>query len=128
MVGVNLNLVRLCTLVSRTPTLDSEPVPKETLTDPALLTVVPWNLMLRCFRQVVFLALILLKGFSYSLNNPCKEILYQPTNSAVKFKSKVGPARLTNRDTPQNHNPKCPYSGNPFETISPAFFFSSCIR
>ena len=39
--------------------------------------------------QVVFLALILLKGFSYSLNNPCKEILYQPTNSAVKFKSKV---------------------------------------
>eukprot|EP00903_Cladosiphon_okamuranus_P017115 g15768.t1 len=37
---------------------------------------------------VVFLALILLKGFSYSLNNPCKEILYQPTNSAVKFKSK----------------------------------------
>ncbi|CAN0222005.1 unnamed protein product, partial [Laminaria digitata] len=38
--------------------------------------------------KVVFLALILLKGFSYSLNNPCKEILYQPTNSAVKFKSK----------------------------------------
>lgn len=36
------------------------------------------------------MALILLKGFSYSLNNPCKEILYQPTNSAVKFKSKVG--------------------------------------
>ncbi|CAB1118901.1 unnamed protein product [Ectocarpus sp. CCAP 1310/34] len=41
------------------------------------------------FGQVVFLALILLKGFSYSLNNPCKEILYQPTNSAVKFKSKA---------------------------------------
>lgn len=35
------------------------------------------------------MALILLKGFSYSLNNPCKEILYQPTSSAVKFKSKV---------------------------------------
>lgn len=41
------------------------------------------------FLQVVFLAMILLKGFSYSLNNPCKEILYQPTNSAVKFKCKV---------------------------------------
>ncbi|CAM9492176.1 unnamed protein product [Pylaiella littoralis] len=51
------------------------------------LTVV---LMVMMFPQlyVVFLALIMLKGFSYSLNNPCKEILYQPTNSAVKFKSK----------------------------------------
>lgn len=38
--------------------------------------------------QVVFFAMILLKGFSYSLNNPCKEMLYQPTSSAVKFKSK----------------------------------------
>ncbi|CAN0371549.1 unnamed protein product, partial [Ectocarpus sp. 8 AP-2014] len=47
-------------------------------------------IMVMAFPQlyVVFLALILLKGFSYSLNNPCKEILYQPTNSAVKFKSK----------------------------------------
>ncbi|CAM9648337.1 unnamed protein product, partial [Phaeothamnion confervicola] len=27
-------------------------------------------------------------GFSYSLNNPCKEMLYQPTSMAVKFKSK----------------------------------------
>mmetsp|Transcript_32849 Transcript_32849/g.56710 ORF Transcript_32849/g.56710 Transcript_32849/m.56710 type:complete len:136 (-) Transcript_32849:72-479(-) len=32
--------------------------------------------------------MMLLKGFSYALNNPCKEILYQPTSSAVKFKSK----------------------------------------
>ena len=51
-----------------------------------------WELLLTASRtKVVFLALILLKGFSYSLNNPCKEILYQPTNSAVKFKSKVRP-------------------------------------
>mmetsp|Transcript_10335 Transcript_10335/g.39112 ORF Transcript_10335/g.39112 Transcript_10335/m.39112 type:complete len:635 (-) Transcript_10335:48-1952(-) len=37
---------------------------------------------------VVFAAMMLLKAFSYALNNPCKEILYQPTSSAVKFKCK----------------------------------------
>mmetsp|Transcript_23330 Transcript_23330/g.73126 ORF Transcript_23330/g.73126 Transcript_23330/m.73126 type:complete len:294 (-) Transcript_23330:420-1301(-) len=37
---------------------------------------------------VVFVAMMLLKAFSYALNNPCKEILYQPTSSAVKFKCK----------------------------------------
>lgn len=36
----------------------------------------------------VFCAMLLLKGFSYSLNNPCKEILYQATTKAVKFKAK----------------------------------------
>jgi AAA family ATP:ADP antiporter len=38
--------------------------------------------------EMVFLAMLLLKGFSYCLNNPCKEILYQPTSSSVKFKAK----------------------------------------
>ena len=38
--------------------------------------------------EMVFLAMLLLKGFSYCLNNPCKEILYQPTSPAVKFKAK----------------------------------------
>ncbi|KAH8074715.1 TLC ATP/ADP transporter [Aureococcus anophagefferens] len=38
--------------------------------------------------RMVFLAMLLLKGFSYCLNNPCKEILYQPTSSSVKFKAK----------------------------------------
>eukprot|EP00518_Triparma_eleuthera_P022302 CAMPEP_0197549966 /NCGR_PEP_ID=MMETSP1320-20131121/3717_1 /TAXON_ID=91990 /ORGANISM="Bolidomonas sp., Strain RCC2347" /LENGTH=191 /DNA_ID=CAMNT_0043110269 /DNA_START=21 /DNA_END=592 /DNA_ORIENTATION=+ len=37
---------------------------------------------------VVFGAMMLLKGFSYALNNPTKEILYQPTSQAVKYKSK----------------------------------------
>jgi len=37
---------------------------------------------------VVFGAMMFLKAASYSLNNPCKEILYQPTSTAVKFKSK----------------------------------------
>jgi len=38
--------------------------------------------------EVVFAMMLVLKGLSYSLNNPCKEILYQPTSSAVKFKAK----------------------------------------
>eukprot|EP01084_Bolivina_argentea_P110451 197218_1 len=38
--------------------------------------------------EVAFFALILIKAFSYSLNNPCKEMLYQPTSNSVKFKSK----------------------------------------
>merc|ERR1711918_118557 len=29
-----------------------------------------------------------LKALSYSLNNPCKEMLYNPTSTAIKFKSK----------------------------------------
>lgn len=39
--------------------------------------------------KVVFAGLMVLKGLGYSLNNPCKEILYQPTSAPVKFKSKV---------------------------------------
>lgn len=37
---------------------------------------------------VVFSVMMLLKGMSYALNNPCKEILYQVTNSQIKFKCK----------------------------------------
>jgi len=37
---------------------------------------------------VVFLAMMVLKACSYSLNNPTKEILYQPTNQSVKYKAK----------------------------------------
>ena len=37
---------------------------------------------------VVFGAMILLKGFSYGLNNPTKEILYQPTSPAIRYKAK----------------------------------------
>lgn len=37
---------------------------------------------------VVFGAMITLKAASYSLNNPTKEILYQPTSSSVKYKAK----------------------------------------
>lgn len=37
---------------------------------------------------VVFAAMMLLKGNSYALNNPTKEMLYQPTSSAVRYKAK----------------------------------------
>lgn len=37
---------------------------------------------------VVFAAMMMLKACSYALNNPTKEILYQPTNPAVRYKAK----------------------------------------
>jgi AAA family ATP:ADP antiporter len=37
---------------------------------------------------MVFLMMLVLKALSYALNNPCKELLYQPTSDAVKFKAK----------------------------------------
>ena len=37
---------------------------------------------------VVFGSMMFLKALSYSLNNPCKEMLYNPTSTAIKFKSK----------------------------------------
>merc|ERR1712238_627824 len=36
----------------------------------------------------VFAAMMILKAGSYALNNPTKEILYQPTSSSVKYKAK----------------------------------------
>lgn len=38
--------------------------------------------------STVFFCMIMLKGFSYALNNPTKELLYQPTSLAIKFKAK----------------------------------------
>jgi ATP:ADP antiporter, AAA family len=37
---------------------------------------------------VVFGAMMMLKANSYALNNPTKEILYQPTSSGVRYKAK----------------------------------------
>uniref|UniRef100_A0A7S2SQY8 ADP,ATP carrier protein n=1 Tax=Rhizochromulina marina TaxID=1034831 RepID=A0A7S2SQY8_9STRA len=37
---------------------------------------------------LVFAMMLVLKALSYALNNPCKELLYQPTSQAVKFKAK----------------------------------------
>jgi len=38
--------------------------------------------------NVVFAAMMILKANSYALNNPTKEMLYQPTSSNVKYKAK----------------------------------------
>lgn len=35
-----------------------------------------------------FGAMVALKGLSYALNNPCKEIMYVPTSKDIKFKAK----------------------------------------
>lgn len=37
---------------------------------------------------VVFLVMMVIKGMSYALNNPTKEILYQMTSTNIKFKCK----------------------------------------
>eukprot|EP00550_Attheya_septentrionalis_P003421 CAMPEP_0198293896 /NCGR_PEP_ID=MMETSP1449-20131203/19418_1 /TAXON_ID=420275 /ORGANISM="Attheya septentrionalis, Strain CCMP2084" /LENGTH=690 /DNA_ID=CAMNT_0043993649 /DNA_START=95 /DNA_END=2167 /DNA_ORIENTATION=+ len=37
---------------------------------------------------VVFTAMMMLKASSYALNNPTKEMLYQPTSPAVRYKAK----------------------------------------
>jgi AAA family ATP:ADP antiporter len=37
---------------------------------------------------VVFGVMMVIKGMSYALNNPTKEILYQATSTSIKFKCK----------------------------------------
>jgi len=55
---------------------------------PSLCLVVIIVVRLRPTLYVVFLAMIMLKANSYALNNPTKELLYQPTSSAVRYKAK----------------------------------------
>lgn len=50
----------------------------------SVIIVVRWNPTL----YVVFGAMVVLKACSYALNNPTKEMLYQPTSSAVRYKAK----------------------------------------
>eukprot|EP00668_Euglena_longa_P003477 GGOE01004070.1.p1 GENE.GGOE01004070.1~~GGOE01004070.1.p1 ORF type:complete len:500 (+),score=137.10 GGOE01004070.1:50-1501(+) len=38
--------------------------------------------------SVLFYAMVIIKGLSYALNVPCKELLYIPTSPDVKFKTK----------------------------------------
>lgn len=38
--------------------------------------------------HVLFYALVIIRGLSYALNNPCKEMLYIPTSDDVKYKAK----------------------------------------
>mmetsp|Transcript_19846 Transcript_19846/g.56117 ORF Transcript_19846/g.56117 Transcript_19846/m.56117 type:complete len:649 (+) Transcript_19846:184-2130(+) len=55
---------------------------------PSLCLVVIICVRLRPTLYVVFGAMIMLKACSYALNNPTKEMLYQPTSPAVKYKAK----------------------------------------
>jgi AAA family ATP:ADP antiporter len=55
---------------------------------PSLCLVVIIVVRFRPTLYVVFLAMIILKSLSYALNNPTKEILYQPTSAAVRYKAK----------------------------------------
>lgn len=55
---------------------------------PTLCLVVICTVRLHPTLYVVFGAMIALKAASYSLNNPTKEMLYQPTSSAVRYKAK----------------------------------------
>jgi AAA family ATP:ADP antiporter len=55
---------------------------------PSLCLVVIIIVRLYPTLNVVFFAMIVLKAISYALNNPTKEILYQPTGPAVRYKAK----------------------------------------
>lgn len=55
---------------------------------PTLCLAVIVTVRLRPTLYVVFAAMMALKACSYALNNPTKEILYQPTSPAVKYKAK----------------------------------------
>ena len=55
---------------------------------PSLCLVVILFVRLNPTLWVAFAAMMLLKACSYALNNPTKEILYQPTSSNVKYKAK----------------------------------------
>jgi ATP:ADP antiporter, AAA family len=55
---------------------------------PTLCLVVIIIVRLQPTLYVVFFAMMMLKANSYALNNPTKELLYQPTSSAVRYKAK----------------------------------------
>ncbi|GFH50862.1 hypothetical protein CTEN210_07338 [Chaetoceros tenuissimus] len=55
---------------------------------PSLCLIVIIIVRLHPTLYVVFAAMMVLKANSYALNNPTKEMLYQPTSSAVRYKAK----------------------------------------
>mmetsp|Transcript_2902 Transcript_2902/g.5436 ORF Transcript_2902/g.5436 Transcript_2902/m.5436 type:complete len:707 (+) Transcript_2902:117-2237(+) len=55
---------------------------------PTLCLIVIIIVRLNPTLYVVFAAMMVLKANSYALNNPTKEMLYQPTSSAVRYKAK----------------------------------------
>ena len=55
---------------------------------PSICLIVIITVRLYPTLNVVFAAMMILKANSYALNNPTKEMLYQPTSSNVKYKAK----------------------------------------
>jgi AAA family ATP:ADP antiporter len=55
---------------------------------PSICLIVIITVRLYPTLDVVFAAMMILKANSYALNNPTKEMLYQPTSSNVKYKAK----------------------------------------
>jgi AAA family ATP:ADP antiporter len=55
---------------------------------PVLLLVCTLIVWMSPHIWTVFAVMMVIKGMSYALNNPTKEILYQMTSTSIKFKCK----------------------------------------
>ena len=55
---------------------------------PITIGLVVLNVMIYPSLWILFGAMVAIKGLSYALNNPCKEIMYIPTSKDAKFKAK----------------------------------------
>jgi AAA family ATP:ADP antiporter len=55
---------------------------------PTVIALCIISIMLKPTIGVFFIAMVAIKGFSYTLNNPIKELLYLPTSKDVKYKAK----------------------------------------
>ena len=55
---------------------------------PVLMVVCTLLVWLQPTIWMVFAVMMIIKGMSYALNNPTKEILYQTTSENIKFKCK----------------------------------------
>lgn len=55
---------------------------------PTILGIIVVGLIFKPALWTYFVAMIAVKAFSYSLNNPVKELLYLPTSKDIKFKAK----------------------------------------
>lgn len=55
---------------------------------PTVIALCVLAIMMKPTLGVFFIAMAAVKGFSYTLNNPVKELLYLPTSKDVKYKAK----------------------------------------
>jgi len=55
---------------------------------PICVGLVIANIMTFKSLPALFIGMMIIKGLSYALNNPCKEIMYIPTSKDAKFKAK----------------------------------------